>query len=873
MTDPGQNPQPPQDADGGAVADAAAPPAAQVPAAAQPQVAPGPHNALRYFDEVLAVEIAAINGRRQLLGNNGVADRGPVEPLNDTTRWRQSPHDERAGVNADDIQGDRMRPQPVPCSAVGVALSGGGVRSAAVCLGALQALNAYDAIAHTDYLSTVSGGGYIGACMTARMSQEIGEPAQRGIFPFDDPDSHDIRDNEVVGYIRNFSNYLMPRVRSGMINLLDVNAILWRGWLANAVVVLNALVGAAMLTFANYPNWSDLLTGNFLVRSIYIGLPWMFGYVHVLAEPYFIPFISTVALACVCAVVLLAWALIRSLATHRGNDANSGMLILSRFFIGLFFISVFLDLQPLCVYGLGYVLNLHPDWSAIVSSPLLIGAITVALFARRLGAFLETTRISSKGLVQALRIITQVTLAAAGMILPLALLALFWYLTAWLYDNQVPKLFDLDVTYREYAVFFGVTLGLGLIFTGNAYSLHQFYKDRLTRAFLFRPNPESPEGQTAWPEFKLSHIATDHCPYHIINAALNVQGSIEANRRGRNAEFFTFTRDFVGSDLTHFLATKSTPPNAPPAADDMESLDPRLNVGTAMAISGAALSANMGSSTVRLMSPTLALLNIRLGYWLRNPRALIAPALSRLIDVIAYAINNLYLLGEMLNLLDEKSGYIYLSDGGHVENLGIYELLKRGCKLIIAIDAEADPDISCASLLRLERYARIDLGIRIILPWEKIAWRNDEIHKDIDPRTPERAARHHGEHCAVGPILYADGSHGILLYFKSSLSGDEKDYVLDYKKRNMDFPHENTGDQFFTEEQFEVYRSLGYHIVDGFFSGADQISHLEDGRYGWANAENARADVLEALGTALTLGGRAAHAAAAAAAAGGAGGG
>jgi hypothetical protein len=261
----------------------------------------------------------------------------------------------------------------------------------------------------------------------------------------------------------------------------------------------------------------------------------------------------------------------------------------------------------------------------------------------------------------------------------------------------------------------------------------------------------------------------------------------------------------------------------------------------------------MGSNTVRLLSPTLALLNIRLGYWLRNPRHLAAAnikwrVIRPLRDIFYHVLGKFFLLVEMFNFLHENSPFVYLSDGGHIENLGVYQLLKRGCRLIIAIDAEADPEISCASLLKLERYARIDLGIRIILPWEQIRTRNREIHKAIDPRTPDEPPRKRGEHCAIGPILYQDGSHGLLLYCKSSLSGDEKDYLLDYKKRNRDFPHETTGDQFFTEEQFEVYRTLGYHVVDGFFSNYDDISWQKEGHVCWPTADAAKAEVRRALG-------------------------
>jgi hypothetical protein len=282
----------------------------------------------------------------------------------------------------------------------------------------------------------------------------------------------------------------------------------------------------------------------------------------------------------------------------------------------------------------------------------------------------------------------------------------------------------------------------------------------------------------------------------------------------------------------------------------MEKMDPRLDLGSAMAISGAAISANMGSNTVRWLSPTLALLNIRLGYWLRNPRDLgkLARLGASLREWGNAMFGKFYLLLEMFNTLDEEKAFIYLSDGGHIENLGVYQLLKRGCRLIIAIDAEADPDISCASLLKLERYARIDLGVRIILPWEQIRQRHRQTSIAISPVTPEEATRRRGPHCAVGRILYEDGSYGILLYFKSSLSGDEKDYLIDYKKRFRDFPHETTGDQFFTEEQFEVYRALGYHVVEGYFSDSDEVSYQCDGQRAWQTLHAAKIEVRQALG-------------------------
>ena len=848
---------------------------------------------LSYFDEALAVELGAINARRKknavygsfqpvakltpVEGAVGGHERPPSPPL-PTPSAKPS-----MTVNPNSPDPERTRPRPVPCTAVGVALSGGGIRSAAFSLGALQALDFYGVITRTDYLSTVSGGGYVGACLTASMSQN------GGTFPFGG--AADVRDDPAIGHLRNYSNYLVPRARSALRNFLDVVSILLRGLLANALIVLAFLMLAAFLTAAAYPDWTSLPNGNFALRLAWVvpsciisalNFLWAVIVPHWLADPlswlgsklgaglselgsaaenlipadvkevaavlYWLfdhPFSFTVFMSILVAAVLIFWAWLRSKSQGNGNDVDSLLLRIARVVLALTILSAILDLQPLFIYLLGLLYK--QSWaqlSFLVSSPVIAGAVTIALFARRLGAFLETTEISALRSIRAKRFITQVSLIVAGLVLPLVLLVIYWHLSAWLIDGgSVPKPFSVS-TAREFG--FLVLIASMVImwsFEANAYSLHQFYKDRLSKAFLFEPQFTGQSDPRERPRFKLSDIETIDCPYHIINAALNVQGSKEANRRGRNADFFSFTHDFVGSDLTHFAMTRSRT-----SANDMETVDPQLDLGAAMAISGAALSANMGSNTVRWLSPTLALLNIRLGYWLRNPRDL--GKQRRFLRPREWLYNffgKFYLLLEMFNFLDENNKFVYLSDGGHIENLGIYQLLKRGCQLIIVIDAEADPEISCSSLLKLERYARIDLGIRIILPWEQIRSRNHSTSAAVDPRTPEEPRRKHGPHCALGPILYEDGSRGILLYFKSSLSGDEKDYILDYKKRNRDFPHETTGDQFFTEEQFEVYRSLGYHVVDGYFSNTDEVSWLRRGRHGWASLADAKEQVASAL--------------------------
>ena len=182
----------------------------------------------------------------------------------------------------------------------------------------------------------------------------------------------------------------------------------------------------------------------------------------------------------------------------------------------------------------------------------------------------------------------------------------------------------------------------------------------------------------------------------------------------------------------------------------------------------------------------------------------------------------------------KPKSFLFLSDGGHIENLGVYELLRRRCKLIIAVDAEADSKMDCGSLVQVERFARIDLDTRITIDWQPIRVRT---HK-VGEQAKEKAIKYaKGPHVALGVIDYpppkgstdgADREKGVLICIKSSLSGDENDYILAYKSRYPSFPHESTADQLFSEEQLEVYRSLGEHITRHFLDGADKVARYPD---------------------------------------------
>ena len=165
----------------------------------------------------------------------------------------------------------------------------------------------------------------------------------------------------------------------------------------------------------------------------------------------------------------------------------------------------------------------------------------------------------------------------------------------------------------------------------------------------------------------------------------------------------------------------------------------------------------------------------------------------------------------------------YLSDGGHFENLGAYELLRRRLKRIIIIDAEADADYTYSGLLLLIRKARIDFGASIeFLDKTQIQalvaceyWHLFGTLEDL-----RRSSDHVGyskAHVSLALVKYADGSEGKLIYVKPTLTGDESRDILNYHGTHPDFPHESTLDQFFDEAQWESYRNLGLSIAIDLF--------------------------------------------------------
>jgi hypothetical protein len=210
----------------------------------------------------------------------------------------------------------------------------------------------------------------------------------------------------------------------------------------------------------------------------------------------------------------------------------------------------------------------------------------------------------------------------------------------------------------------------------------------------------------------------------------------------------------------------------------------------------------MGYNSSPLLTMVMTLFNARLGWWLGNPAS---PGGYWRYPGPLFGVRPF--LDEALGLTDDSNRWVYLSDGGHFDNLGLYEMVIRRCGLIVVCDAGADPTFGFQDLGNAVRKVRVDLGVSIELGGAMPA-----------PYTAD-PGRAPGTHCAIGRIRYAsvdadDPSDGTLIYIKASLTGDEPPDVRHYASQNPAFPHQTTTDQFFDEAQFESYRRLGLHIVE-----------------------------------------------------------
>lgn len=296
-------------------------------------------------------------------------------------------------------------------------------------------------------------------------------------------------------------------------------------------------------------------------------------------------------------------------------------------------------------------------------------------------------------------------------------------------------------------------------------------------------------------------------PYHIINAALNLVNGKNLAWQNRKAANFVFTPRFCGFEtpaLTDHPDGQAGPRRGAFRPTDRYARSTTLHedlegikLGTAVAISGAAASPNMGYHSSPPLAFLMTLFNLRLGRWCPNPT--MEHAWKRASPRIAL----FSILSELFGLTDMDANFVYLSDGGHFENLGIYELVRRRCRVILVIDASADNDRNFDDLGNAIRKCRTDLNVSIDLNVREIRQLSDANSTAVS--------------FVSGTISYAEADgcaeNGVLLYIKPNVVGAENADVFNYSRTHPDFPHQSTIDQFFDEDQFESYRSLGYHAA------------------------------------------------------------
>jgi hypothetical protein len=351
----------------------------------------------------------------------------------------------------------------------------------------------------------------------------------------------------------------------------------------------------------------------------------------------------------------------------------------------------------------------------------------------------------------------------------------------------------------------------------NRFSMHALYRDRIIRGYLAASNMTRKEnpftGFDPNDNIPIKELKSLQHPIHVVNMCLNLTGGEELAWQERKAESFTATPLHCGSlNLGYRPSEEYGGPLG-------------MKLGTAVGISGAAASPNMGYHSSPALALLLTFFNVRLGWWLGNPK-----------DDGTYSLDNPTsslrpLLSETFGMSNDKSRYIYLSDGGHFENLGFYEMVLRRCRHIIISDGGSDADFVFEDLGSAIRKIYIDFGIRVVIE-----------RMELFPRATAEQHKKDRKYCATGRIFYADADgkgapEGQFVYIKPVFYEDQPDLprdIYNYAKTNDTFPHQTTGDQFFSESQLESYRKLGEYAVN-------QICTIDD--LDEANAEARRKEI------------------------------
>ena len=356
----------------------------------------------------------------------------------------------------------------------------------------------------------------------------------------------------------------------------------------------------------------------------------------------------------------------------------------------------------------------------------------------------------------------------------------------------------------------------------NDFSMNPFYRNRLTRCYLGASNRHrAPNPLTGFDDrdtrgMQISRLTPAEGysgPFPLVCTAINLSFGADLAWQERKAASFAFAPLHSGYHVGWTAGKPGKALNCCGFVPTSTYAFPEggINLATAVAISGAAASPNMGYHTDPATAFLMTMFNVRLGWWIFNPRR------TERKDWASPRFAPLELTKELLGMVDDTSKFVYLSDGGHFENMGLYELVRRHCYRIVICDAEQDENYFFEGIANAIRKCRIDFGAEITLDLGKL--RLVELTGNCQ------------SHWAEGTIRYPEtpeGKEGKILYIKSSLTGagkytiaKDKDVdlpaepvdIINYKFTHQHFPHDTTANQWFTESQFESYRRLGCHVI------------------------------------------------------------
>ncbi|MGH2727272.1 MAG: hypothetical protein ACRDKS_09895 [Actinomycetota bacterium] len=662
----------------------------------------------------------------------------------------------------------------------GISCSGGGIRSAAYNLGALQVLREYGVLEQADYMTSVSGGGYIAAAHYIVTASSADKSSFQTLPAY-------AKGSPEERHFRNHSTYLAPDFKGGLLavfNLLygfGLNALVLGAWVlvaAKTVAVLyhywlfdppqttcfqQGIAGGCTLHFGPGIIWTAAALGGAGVGLVAIERVWD-HYIYPGAAPL---------------LFIRAWAA-------------------RLFMLGAAFAALFLALPWLLVQinqgtigrgALGFLDNVlgsanDAKWWA----PLAAGAGTAIASAWRL--------IGTRGR-------GKIALAVASLVGPALVLAPF---VAWTNDSALT-----GIKWSFQLVAFAATgIYVGLVGDNMRWSLHPFYRERLATAFALRRTSVDQVEELAYadpiPMSTMTKDATPGLPQLVVCAAANVS-DVGVTPPGRHALSFVFSHDRSGMPAVAG-GTVDT------ARLEAQAGRRNLTLPAMVAISGAAVSPSMGRMTIRPLRFLLGLMNVRLGVWVPNPAkqdGWTPPGWKAWFGVGRVGV--LHLVYEMLGINGFRRKFLYVTDGGHVENLGLVELLRRGCSVIFCFDASGDRVDEFNTIGEAVAMARSDLGVEI----------------DIDPDRlrPKEGTPWSLDDWVIANFRYKDGSPGYLVFAKAAVVESAPWDVRAYRLEDRRFPTHSTGDQFFDDRQFEAYPALGRFTARRAVQGLAQVLEAE----------------------------------------------